>query len=450
MIPKMSTLAAREANFDGLVGPTHHYAGHSYGNEASVRHAGKLSSPRAAALQGIAKAAALRDFGLLQGMLPPVRRPRIETLHAIGYRGSDEVMVERAYADNPRLVSALYSASSMWVANAATYSPSADTGDGKNHFTAANLSSKFHRSLEPDATASILRQLFSGPRFAHHSPLPAAFSDEGAANHGRFANSHGEAGIELFVYGGRRFGGAGQGEFPEPKRYPARQMREASEAIARAHRLDPERTVFIQQNPDAIDAGVFHNDVASVVNENIFLLHERAFADSAIVRDAIRAKWQGSRPIRFLEIPESTVTLTECVRSYLFNSQLVTLPSGRMRLIVPSECEKSPTTLDALAGLMADASDVLEGYSVFPLDESMQNGGGPACLRLRVVLNPADEADVKATAWLTPERERTLRSLVERTYRDRLSPADLADPKLYRETMEAFAALEDFFAISLE
>ena len=41
-----------EINFDGLVGPSHNYAGLSIGNLASTRNAGQLSQPRRAALEG--------------------------------------------------------------------------------------------------------------------------------------------------------------------------------------------------------------------------------------------------------------------------------------------------------------------------------------------------------------------------------------------------------------
>ncbi|HBQ53569.1 MAG TPA: succinylarginine dihydrolase, partial [Erythrobacter sp.] len=45
----------REINFDGIVGPSHNYAGLSLGNIASASHKGSASYPRAAALQGVAK-----------------------------------------------------------------------------------------------------------------------------------------------------------------------------------------------------------------------------------------------------------------------------------------------------------------------------------------------------------------------------------------------------------
>lgn len=46
-----------ELNMDGLVGPTHNYAGLAPGNIASLNYASVASNPQAAALQGLKKCA---------------------------------------------------------------------------------------------------------------------------------------------------------------------------------------------------------------------------------------------------------------------------------------------------------------------------------------------------------------------------------------------------------
>ena len=74
-----------ETNFDGLVGPTHSYAGLSYGNVASARNQGAAGNPRKAALQGLAKMEAVAALGLVQGVLPPHERPHVPTLRALGF-----------------------------------------------------------------------------------------------------------------------------------------------------------------------------------------------------------------------------------------------------------------------------------------------------------------------------------------------------------------------------
>ena len=420
-----------EANFDGLVGPTHNYAGLAHGNLASKKNADKPSNPRAAALQGLAKMQALSQLGLAQGVLPPQERPHIPTLKALGFNGSDVQILMKVRKQAPHLLAAASSASSMWVANAATVSPSADTADGKLHFTPANLGSQLHRSIEPATTARILRATFADDRhFAHHEPLPAtpAFGDEGAANHTRICARHGKTGFELFVHGDGANG---------PQRYPARQARAASEAVARLHGLNEKRTVFVQQNPAVIDQGVFHNDVIAVGNENVLLYHRQAFVGTNALRKRIAAQLNAV----FIEISDKDVTIAEAVRSYLFNSQLVTMPDGGMSLIVSKECEETPRVWKCIQRLIADTRNPITGVHVFDLRQSMNNGGGPACLRLRVVLNPAERAAVNAQSWITPLRARELQRWIERNYRNRLKPADLADPKLLDESRTALDEL---------
>ncbi|MBS1962113.1 MAG: N-succinylarginine dihydrolase [Bdellovibrionales bacterium] len=439
----------REANFDGLVGPTHHYAGLSFGNVASTRNAKLVSHPKKAALQGLAKAGRLRDLGLLQGVLPPLRRPRLDTLRALGFTGTDASVIERAFRAVPQLLSAAYSASSMWVANAATFTPSRDATDGKAHFTPANLASKFHRSLEPKQTGANLRAIFRGASFVHHEPILPQFGDEGAANHSRLAPAHGEPGLELFTFGGSVLQ---DGAFPKPKKFPARQSLEASHAVLTTHALDPSRTLVIQQNPDAIDAGVFHNDVVAVANENVWLLHEKAYLDQATILARVRTGWAaigGGAPLHVFEIADADVPLEDAVKSYLFNSQLVTLSPGRMAIIAPEECRETEAVKAAIDAMIASGNSPLREVHYFDVRESMQNGGGPACLRLRVALTEGEIADVHPGAWLTPERQLALETWVGNHYRDRLAFDDLGDPKLYLEVQTAMDALEGILGFAL-
>ncbi|MGL4268725.1 MAG: N-succinylarginine dihydrolase, partial [Plesiomonas sp.] len=317
-----------EVNFDGLVGPTHNYAGLSAGNIASTHFAHHPSNPRQAALQGLEKMRLMLSLGLAQGILPPQERPLLATLRHLGFSGSRAQILEKAYQYNPRLLAAVSSASSMWAANTATVTPSTDSHDGKVHFTPANLLNKFHRSLESETTARILRAVFADDKyFTHHSPLPAhdMFSDEGAANHTRICPAHGMSGLHIFVYG-RSF-------FDEsrtfPHRFPARQTLEASQAIARQHGLDQDNTIFIQQNPQVIDQGVFHNDVIAVGNENVLFYHQHAFLATESLKQAVTEHLSDTH-VTFIEVPEKQVSVTDAVATYLFNSQLVTLPDQSM------------------------------------------------------------------------------------------------------------------------
>jgi succinylarginine dihydrolase len=432
-------MSAYEVNFDGLVGPTHNYAGLSYGNLASQKHRNTVSNPRRAALQGLEKMKFLSDLGVKQAVLPPQERPDLRTLRRLGFGGTDAQVLEAAHRDAPAILASCFSASAMWAANAATVSPSADSADGRVHFTPANLVSQFHRSLEAQTTSRILHAIFNDERFfAHHPPLPAGvhFADEGAANHMRLAASHAERGVEIFVYGRSTF------DLSQslPSRYPARQTLEASQSIARLHRLDSQGTVFIRQNPAAIDAGAFHNDVVAVANENVLLYHAAAFADSPAGIEEIRQKFPtGIEPV-FIEVSESEVSLADAVSSYLFNSQLVRIADGSMAIICPIECRENESTRRFLVHLMAGRSPIRVVHFV-DVRQSMNNGGGPACLRLRVVLNEQELGAMRPTVLFTDTLYDALRDWVQRRYRERFAPDDLADPNLVDESRIALDEL---------
>ncbi|HEX6136755.1 MAG TPA: N-succinylarginine dihydrolase [Casimicrobiaceae bacterium] len=422
-------------NFDGLPGPTHNYSGLATGNLASERNAQQVANPREAALQGLAKMRALAARGFPQGVLPPQERPDVHALRALGFEGSDREVIADAGRDAPELLAACCSAAAMWVANAATVSASADCADGRVHFTPANLVTHFHRSLEPPTTTRVLRAIFADEaRFAVHDPLPAApqLGDEGAANHTRFAAAVGMPGIELFVYGRRGFGG-GQA----PMRYPARQTREASEAIARRHALDPAAVIFAQQRPDAIDAGVFHNDVIAVGEGNVLFCHERAFLDQSALLAALEDAIGGFSAI---VVRDDELPIADAVGTYLFNSQLLERPDGRFLLVAPAECRAHRATSQLLDHLVESGSPIGEVLT-FDLRQSMRNGGGPACLRLRVPLTPAERQALRCSVVLDAALDAALDAWIRRHYRDRLAPPDLRDPALVDETHRALDEL---------
>jgi succinylarginine dihydrolase len=354
-----------EINFDGIVGPSHNYAGLSLGNLASTRSAGAVSQPRAAALQGIEKMRANLALGLSQGIFLPHPRPDRRWLAELG------ASIENA---DPALAANAMSASAMWAANAATVSPPPDAADGKCHLTVANLRTMPHRSHEWPATLAQLRIAFANDAFAVHGPIPPAFGDEGAANHMRLAPAHGEPGVEIFVHG--MSGGP----------FPARQHVEASHAIARLHRLDPERAIFAAQSEEAIAAGAFHNDVVAVANERVLFAHEQAFADKEPLIAACERLVQG---FEYVEVPAAEVPLEDAIRSYLFNAQLVTPPDGEPTLILPSEARETPAVWRWVQRHVA-GNGPIRRIEVVDVRQSMANGGGPACLRLRVVADPAD------------------------------------------------------------
>lgn len=428
-------MKAREVNFDGLVGLTHHYAGLSFGNEASTKHQFRVSNPKLAAKQGLLKMKALADAGFAQGVIPPQERPNIPLLRQLGFSGSDEQIVERVAKQAPQLLSAVSSASSMWVANAATVSPSADTLDGKVHFTVANLNNKFHRASEAPTTEKVLRAIFRNEQyFSVHGALPqvAMFGDEGAANHNRLGGAHGEPSTQLFVYG-REEAKAGL----VPARYPARQTLEASQAVVRLNQVNPDLVVYAQQNPMVIDQGVFHNDVIAVSNRQVLFCHEQAFLHQHALYEQLRVKVPGFTPI---EVPANKVSVADAVATYLFNSQLLSRDDGSMTLILPEESRQHVGVWNYLNEVLA-ADNPISELKVFDLRESMANGGGPACLRLRVVLNEAEQKALNPAVMMNETLFVTLNNWVDRWYRDQLTQADLADPQLLREGREALDEL---------
>ncbi len=437
-------MEAYEINFDGLVGLTHNYSGLSLGNIASMENISRVSNPKAAAKQGLRKMKFLHDLGIKQGVLLPHERPDVFTLRNLGSSGTDEEVIRQASQQSPELFSACCSASSMWTANAATISPSSDTKDGRVHITPANLVNKFHRSIEAVTTSRILKGIFTSKKhFKHHDPLPTceAIGDEGAANHTRFCDEYGNEGVEYFVYGRRAFNHKGR----LSNRFPARQTFEASAAVARLHMLSTQKVVFAQQNPETIDAGVFHNDVIAVGNQNVLFYHEKAFVNTKQILDEIKMKY-GKKQFYFIEVKNHQVSLTETIKSYLFNSQLVTTQKGQMMIIVPDECEKTKTTWHYLQDLIQQETPVKKIAS-FDLRQSMQNGGGPACLRLRVVLTEKELMGINQKVLLDDLLFKRLNEWVDKHYRDHMTMKDLGDPDLLKENRTALDELTQFMQL---
>lgn len=429
----------REFQFDGLVGTTHNYAGLSRGNLASAAHEGRPSSPLRAAREGLAKMRFVRDLGLPQAVLPPQDRPSLRTLRRLGYHGSDEEILAAAAAGDGLYLRLCASASAMWTANAATVAPSCDARDGRVHITPANLQQLFHRTLEAETTTRILRTVFADPaHFVVHDPLPGGgqLSDEGAANHTRLETSLGVA--HVFAWGRRAWGTSAL-----PK-LPARQTLEASEAIAHLHRLAPPRCFFPQQHPHGIDAGAFHTDVLAVGNGSLLLLHELAFADaSRLADDLLRALGDEF----CIELATDTeLPVARAVAAYPFNSQLLTLQDGSMTIVAPEDAREDPASRAFLERVAGGQGPVRSVHYV-DVRQSMRNGGGPACLRLRVPLTDGEARSLGARVLLDDALCEALGAWIDRNYRDRLSPADLADPQLAREGLRALDELTQLLSL---
>lgn len=433
-----------EAQCDGLVGPTHNYAGLSHGNVASQSNAQSASNPKQAALQGLAKMRFVASLGVPQIVVPPQPRPNLRWLHRLGFTGSLAQVLDAAWKASPALLYQAYSASSMWAANMATVTPSPDSADGALHLTPANLCTTPHRTQEPDFTYPLLQTIF-GNAATVHAPLPAglAYADEGAANHMRFCREIGAPGVEAFVYGRV----ASDRDAPQPKRYPARQTRESVEALVRLHQLPPERAVFVAQNPEAIDAGVFHNDVIAMSHGNLLVYHEQAFIDESAFLNALQAKLQPTELIA-VRISNEDLPLQTAVKSYLFNSQIVSLPEGGMAIIAPAECEETPPAKQVLDRLLAANNVPVSAVHYLDVRESMKNGGGPACLRLRVPMSREQWRRIHPAFIFSPTLDNALQDWISRNYRDKLLPNDLRDPGFATDACKSMETLQEILPVT--
>ena len=414
-----------EINFDGLIGPTHNYAGLSQGNLASQKHLNKTSNPKAAALQGLDKMRLIMDQGIPQGFFLPHERPHLKTLRALGFSGTDEDIINRATKQNPLLLKNVYSASSMWAANAATFSPSIDSYDQNIHITPANLNTMFHRSIEHEFTKTQLELMFGGVAIVH-DPIEniSGYGDEGAANHLRVSEQHLKSGFQIFVYGSSAFE-VHQGMI-------TRQAEEISKAVSIMHQLDPDRVLFLKQNEQAINAGSFHNDIVSLANEEVFIFHQEAFADRVELERVLhhlRDHVKGFLPI---EILSEDISLDDLVSSYLLNSQLITVKNNEMMMLLPEEVQNHSNCMRWLEEIKS--SSPIKHIEFVDIRQSMMNGGGPACLRFKITVNNDEFNQINEKFLLTPKKLMDLRALVTKHYRDKLNPSDLQDNNLVQES----------------
>ena len=115
-------------------------------------------------------------------------------------------------------------------------------------------------------------------------------------------------------------------------------------------------------------------------------------------------------------------------------------------LICPTETRDNPRS-HAVAQAIAASNGPIGKVEYVDVRQSMRNGGGPACLRLRVVLTEDELAATNPEMRLTDGLHGALSIWAMRWYRDRLAPADLADPALLDETRGALDELTGFLGL---
>ena len=410
-----------EVNFDGLVGPTHNYAGLAHGNVHSVNNKNKPSNPREAALQGLDKMKLMYDLGYKQCIIPPQERPLLNDY------------------DDYQNMAINASASSMWVANSSTVAPSADTKNNKLNLLTANLNFTHHRRIEAPQTFITLNKIFNDTsKFLIHSPLNSdgELDDEGAANHTRFCNSYEEEGLHFFVYGR-----SNNSSEETPSKYPARQTLEASKKVAEIMQI--KNAVFAQQSAESIDAGVFHHDVIGVGNKNLYVYHENALAEEAETITKLQDSFNGK--LNLLRITESEIPLDVAVETYLFNSQLVEYKDGHM-LIAPIRCRRSPLVRKYLQSIIG-RNKAIKKVRYVNLEQSLYNGGGPACLRLRVTMTESEFSALHPGIVFTDKLHLQLRKWVKHYYVGNLIYEDLFVPSYIKRCRDALSELTDILEL---
>ncbi len=437
----------KEVIFIGLPGPTHNYGGLSADNVASSSNRGSTSSPRQAARQALDLVGLLRSLGIQAGVLPPQLRPHLPLLHQY-FTGDAEELIRQAARENPALLEKASSSSAMWVANAATTTPACDAKDSVLHLTTANLFTNLHRRIEAADTHKILTQIFAHvPDVNVHAPLPDSQPDEGDANHMRLVPKHGDKGLHVMVYGA-------DGSASDPK--SARQSRAAFEAIQQNHKIPDEQVIFVKQNPAVIDQGVFHNDVIAVSNEYVLLVHEHAYADGLVDIQKIETSYSAlhkGKKLCTIIIRDADLSVEEAVRTYLFNSQIVSKPDGSMAIIAPTELQTlyNGKAADLMERIRTDDSNPITEVHYLDLRQSMRNGGGPACLRLRVPMSVAqinamkEHVNVLADESLVASLER----IIEAYYPEQITAQDVKESRLYDACRSMLAALSQVMRIRL-
>lgn len=435
-----------EVNIDALVGPSHHFGGVGVGNKASQNSTRKPSHPRRAALEGLRKAQVVAELGVPQYVLPPLRRPLLGYLQRLGFTGEFDEQCAQARHAEPSAYSATFSSAYMWAANAGTVAPACDCYDECTNILLANLSSSWHRWYEHSGRDIQLKRMFAGSDlnpFIHPALPPVGpLRDEGAANHMRLCNVAGDIGLHVFVYGESEDG-------PRPKVNIARQTLAASRATARLLGLDPARTFFLQQHPDAIDAGVFHNDVIATSHRHLLIMHERAFinAESELQRLGEAFESATGTALKIITVSEEELTLADAVKSYLFNSQLLTPAhdANSMVMLCAGQCQVMPPVRQLIRRWLTANDIPINDVRYVQLDESMSGGGGPACLRLRMPL-PAEAIESFAPNYrLTDELLRRLIKLVDDFYPEQLKWESLSSSENLERYERAFLEFERIF-----
>ncbi|SEI00219.1 succinylarginine dihydrolase [Rheinheimera pacifica] len=419
-----------QLNISELPGPTFMYSGLSKDNVASVQNKHLVANPLKFAQLSLQRMRLLLDEGVPQVIFPPHRRPDMQALEVCGFTGDMSHMISSADKFSNGYLESLLAASSVWTANAATVTPSADSEDGKVHITTANLNSHYHRSIEASQTHAKLARLFSDDKFfCLHQALPghSRFSDEGAANHMRFHVEAENRGLNVFVY---------SNDPDNPEFVQGRQTLWASKAICQLHALPDSKVLLQKQSKEAISRGIFHNDIISMNSHDLLVFHQQAYEDHESLIEKLMA--QG---ICCVEIKAEEFSLEHALKTYFFNSEFISGKDGGLVLVMSKSCQHDAKVQVQLDRIQTAYSKEIKTMYV-DLDDSLRNGGGPACLRLRVQLNQEQFSAIPSQFLLTQNKLEALQEVVTRFYRESLSYEDVLTEIFQRNLQPVYTKLE--------
>lgn len=371
---------------DCMPGPTSHFGGHSIGNIASMTSKNMPSNPKKAAIEWLDKVSLVQSLGAKQIVLPPHRRPLIH------------------HANHPRLEN--LSSGFIWMANAGHFIPATDTTLHAHQFIPANMKSGHHRKNEHRFHAYWIKQILKNINHHIHSPLRAC--DEGAANAIRLWKNN--QSIFILVHG-------------HPKTaFPSRQSKDSFNELQSLVKL--KNLIILQQKSKAIDHGVFHNDVISFGFKNVLFCHEHSFEDQKNQLYQLNQLFLNTTKskLHIIQINEQDLPLTECIDTYLFNSQVI-LINNKITLLSPKAAKRNEKSFKIIQEWIAN--DYIHDVKFIDINSSLMNGGGPACLRLCIYLLDSEIHAIPRQFWLTSKKINELKQIIETKYPSSLDLSDI-------------------------
>ena len=378
-------------------------SGHSHGNLASMASKGIQSNPKKAALEWLNKVTSVANLGAVQLILPPQPRPLVKHQNNCNWQ---------------QLTSAF-----IWMANAGHFIPSSDTYHSRHQFIPANMNQTRHRRHEHYFNRFWIKKLLNHTPTTIQSKLNN--DDEGAANAIRLWGKN--AALNLFIYGHKS------------TTFPSRQSKDSINELI--HKAGIKNAIQLEQTKEAIDHGVFHNDVISFGFHNQLICHEHAFIDQEHQLKSISDRYfkLNRSMLNITEVSTKDLSLQDCIDSYLFNSQVI-IKKNKTILLCPIDVKKNKSSLIIVNSWLKKG--LFNEIKFSNIQSSLMNGGGPACLRLCIYLDPNELNAIPKQFYLTNELISKLNKIINQIYPETIRLQDIqTNPKQYREITQSICQL---------